>query len=100
MKNLRKFWIVLVILGILSPLGLLASGSAWGEWGKEAFIKMLGFVPKGLVKFSGIWKAPFSDYSFPHTVNYLGYIISAFAGMLFVIFVTWIVGKLLVKKNK
>ena len=100
MKSLKKFLIGLGILGILSPLGLLASGTAWGEWEKDTFLKLLGFVPKGLQKFSNIWGAPFSDYTVPGTVNYLGYIISAFVGMFLVISITWLVGKILTKKNK
>lgn len=93
MKNITKLWIGLGIFGILSPLGLLAPGGAWGEWGAETFKEMLGFVPKGLERFSGLFHAPFVDYTVSGTGNVLGYIISAFAGMLLVILLTWVIGK-------
>jgi len=100
MKDLKKLWIGLAVLAVLSPIGLLASGDAWGEWGAEAFKKMLGFIPKGLVRFSDIWKAPFADYGVPGTGDLLGYIISAFAGILLVVLATWLIGKSLSRKDK
>ena len=33
----RKLWIVLAVLLILTPLGILAAGSAWGEWRAQDF---------------------------------------------------------------
>jgi hypothetical protein len=99
MKNLTKLYIGLFILCILTPIGLMASGDAWGEWGKEAFIKMIGYVPKGLERFSDFWKAPFPDYTFKGTGDYISYIISAFAGVLLVIICTWIIGKIVARKK-
>ncbi len=99
MKNITKLWIGLVVLGLLSPIGLLASGDAWGEWGNDAFTTMIGFIPKGLARFSDLWSAPFADYTVSGTGDYIGYIISAFAGMLLVVLVTWGTGKLLEHKN-
>jgi cobalt/nickel transport system permease protein len=62
----RKFWWALGVLIVLSPLGLLASGTAWGEWGAEELQKMLGFIPSGMQRLAGAWShAPFSDYSLP-----------------------------------
>lgn len=100
MKDFRKLWIGLGILAVLSPIGLLASGDAWGEWGAEAFKKMVGFIPRGLARFSDIWKAPLSDYLVPGTGDVLGYIISAFAGILLVILATWLIGKGLSRKDR
>lgn len=100
MKDLRKLLIGLFILGILSPLGLLASGDTWGEWGADAFTKMIGFIPKGLERFSNIWRAPFPDYRVAGTADTIGYMVSAFGGMLLVILTTWIVGKILAHRNK
>ncbi len=95
MKNITKLGIGLGILGLLTPIGLLASGDAWGEWGNHAFTAMVGFIPKGLERFSNLWKAPFSDYTVSGTGDYTGYILSAFGGMLLVVLVTWGAGKLL-----
>ncbi len=100
MKNVTKLLIGLAILGVLTPIGLLASGDAWGEWGKEAFKTMIGFVPKGLARFSGLWHAPFSDYTITGTGDCVGYILSAFVGMILVILLTWGLGKYLSHKNK
>jgi hypothetical protein len=44
----RKGWIVLVVMAILSPLGLLAIGSAWGEWDLDDIKEMIGFEPRGM----------------------------------------------------
>jgi PDGLE domain len=99
MKRLTKLFIGLFLLGLLVPIGLLASGTAWGEWGKESFIKMIGYIPKGLERFSEIWHAPFQDYAVSGARNYVGYILSAFGGMALVLLTTWGVGKFLARKN-
>jgi len=99
MKKLAKLFIGLFVLGLFVPIGLLASGTAWGEWGKEAFIQMIGYIPKGLERFSEIWHAPFHDYTVNGAGNHIGYILSAFGGMALVLVITWGVGKILVRKN-
>lgn len=47
----------LLVLLALAPLGLLARGEAWGEWGAEELEKRVGYVPKNFetVEKSG-WK--------------------------------------------
>ncbi len=95
MKNTTKLYIGLGILGFLTPIGILASGDAWGEWGKEAFIQMIGYIPKGLDRFSDIWHAPLPDYTITGTGGHFGYILSAFAGMILVVVITRIIGKYL-----
>jgi cobalt/nickel transport system permease protein len=60
----RKLWWGVGALVILSPLGLLAKGTAWGEWSTEELSKLLGFIPSGLGRLSESWShAPFPDYS-------------------------------------
>ncbi len=62
----RKMWWALGVLILLSPLGLLAQGTAWGEWGGDEMQKLLGFEPTGMVNLSDTWShAPFADYSLP-----------------------------------
>jgi len=61
---------------------------------------MVGFIPKGLARFSGFWRAPLADYGVPGTGDVLGYIISAFAGILLVVLATWLIGKGLSRKDK
>jgi cobalt/nickel transport protein len=60
---------------------------------------MIGYIPKGLERFSEIWHAPFRDYTVAGAGNHVGYIISAFGGMALVILITWGVGKILARKN-
>lgn len=61
-----KLWWGLAALILLAPLGLLARGTAWGEWGPEEVAKLVGFVPAGLERLSSTWShALFPDYSLP-----------------------------------
>jgi cobalt/nickel transport system permease protein len=85
-----KLVIGLLVLVVLTPLGLLASGTAWGEWGSKDLRTKLGFIPSGLQKFSDFWHHTLlPDYGiagYDHTFwqQALGYLLSAFFG-LFVI---------------
>ncbi len=99
MKGITKLWIGVAILALLSPIGLLPSGDAWGEWGAEEFKKMLGYVPAGLKHFTGLWSAPLPDYTVPGTGDYVGYIISAVVGIILVALVSWILGRILARKE-
>ena len=55
--KLRWLWAGLIALVIISPLGLLAPGTAWGEWGAEATPPMGTAIdpgrPGALVEFVG-----------------------------------------------
>lgn len=65
-KQYKKLWLGLIALVILSPLGLIASGTAYGEWSIEELMQEAGFIPKGLEKMTGLWShAPISDYAVP-----------------------------------
>ena len=70
---------VLVALVCLSPLGLLASGKAWGEWGTETIGKIVGYVPQGMQKGFSL-PALFPDYVIKGFPDVLGYVVSATAG--------------------
>jgi cobalt/nickel transport system permease protein len=92
----RPLWFGLAIMMILTPLGLMAAGIAWGEWGAEDFkdaavrqeitaasgnVAPPEAVPQGLERLSSIWTAPIPDYapSFMHNESF-GYIMSALVG--------------------
>jgi cobalt/nickel transport system permease protein len=90
--KLRWWWIVLVILVVASPFGLLAPGTAWGEWGtQELSSKGLSAVPAGLERLSGLWGAPFAGYDLPALGNVnLGYVFSAVMGIAIIAIVVWL----------
>jgi len=90
--RLRIFWVVLAVLIFLTPLGLLAPGTAWGEWGSGKLTAMgLSFVPSGLKQLEGLWGAPLRGYALPWLGNAsLGYIISAAVGIAVISILTWL----------
>ena len=105
-SNTRKYWILLGVLALLSPLGLLLprlfhAGSAWGEWDAQEFRKMIGYVPQGVAKIGTLWQAPAPDYQpgggeatgVLHLS--LGYILSAMIGAAVIACVVWLLAKLL-----
>jgi cobalt/nickel transport system permease protein len=110
----RKLWYGLAVLMLLSPLGLIAAGTAWGEWGAEDFANpearqaiavashnMLppAAAPQGLVRLSSVWQAPIPDYApaFMHSANF-GYILSALFGSGLILLVCLLVSAVLNRK--
>ena len=92
MQKLRWLWVGLAVLVVASPLGLLAPGTAWGEWGIDELAKLgLTSIPAGLEKLSSLWGAPMADYDLPALGNAnAGYILSALVGILLVGIVSWL----------
>jgi cobalt/nickel transport system permease protein len=90
--RLRGLWVALAVLVFITPLGLLAPGTAWGEWGSEQLIRIgLSFVPQGLRQLEGLWGAPLAGYQLASLGNAnLGYIISAITGIAVISVVTWL----------
>ncbi|OZG57651.1 cobalt transport protein CbiM [Bifidobacterium tissieri] len=82
-KGLRTpVWIGLGLLAVISPIGLLATGSAYGEWGAEEFKEATGlsYVPDQIAHgFS--WNALLPDYSMQGLPDWAGYILSAVIGI-------------------
>ena len=83
--KIRWIYAVIVVMICLSPLGLLAAGTAWGEWGPEEIAsvansgKALGYVPAGMQNGLKL-NALLQDYSVKGLPDIVGYIISAVAG--------------------
>ena len=93
----RPFWVGVAVLILAAPLGLLATGTAWGEWGAEDFRKPEArqeiaaashniappqSAPSGLERLASVWKAPLPDYAPPFLKSrYVGYIFSALLGV-------------------
>jgi cobalt/nickel transport system permease protein len=90
--RLRWLWAGLVVLIVVSPLGLLAPGTAWGEWSTAELTRLgLEAVPAGMVKLSTLWGAPLARYNLPALGNAnLGYILSAAVGILVTAVIVWL----------
>lgn len=93
---------LLAALIALTPLGLLATGTAWGEWGTDEIKDVLsgghplGYVPEGMEKgFS--FQAFMPDYAVGGMPQAAGYILSALAGTAVMVIVFKIISY---KKNK
>lgn len=110
MKLATKLWIGIIVLIILSPLGLILpqyfkSGAAWGEWGTQELQKLVGYIPQGLQKLSGLWKALIPDYVFKGWEEKgllhlsVAYIVSAIVGIVMVVIAVFLIGKMLTRKG-
>jgi cobalt/nickel transport system permease protein len=84
----RRLWFAIGALMLLTPLGILAAGTAWGEWSPAALVHAVGSsssgpaVPAGLQRLSNLWTAPFPAYapSFVRSRSF-GYLLSAMFGV-------------------
>jgi len=97
---MRRYIIGLIVLAMLTPLGSLADGTAWGEWGTEELQAALGTVPKGIEQASSWWTAIFPDYSMSflgeaNIAGKIGYFLSAVLGSVLIYAVAFLYGKFL-----
>lgn len=112
-KTTRPLWIRLALLMLLTPLGILAAGTAWGEWGAKDFsdpqlrqqiTAASGQVappserPTGLARLSSLWSAPFPGYAPPFVRHpAFGYVMSAMFGcgliIGFFLLLGWMAGR-------
>lgn len=76
-------WVGLVALILLTPIGLLAPGTAWGEWSREELEGMgLSYIPSGFDQWANLWSAPLSGYQLPFASHSaVGYLLSAILGV-------------------
>jgi hypothetical protein len=98
----RRYFLALGILALLTPLGLLAGGTAWGEWGTEEILSLVGFVPRGMEQAATWWQALLPDYQIKalgegRLAESAGYVISAVLGSALVYGLTVIFTKMLMK---
>jgi cobalt/nickel transport system permease protein len=107
----RKLWLAVAALLILTPLGILAVGSAWGEWSARDFadprvrreiaaasrnLAPPPAAPRGLERLSSIWTAPLSRYA-PSFIRgaAFGYLVSAMVGVGLIIVLALLLNSLL-----
>lgn len=77
---------LIVVLIILTPLGLLAKATAWGEWGPQEIKNIAGFVPAG-IKNGFSFNAIMPGYAISGIPIIAGYILSAIAGTAILIII-------------
>ena len=84
--------VLISVLIILTPLGLLSSGTAWGEWGAEEIGEtmeagaLLGYTPQGMREGFGL-SSIMPDYTVYGLPDSLGYILSAIIGVSFLVII-------------
>lgn len=100
-KALRPMWVFLGALVLLAPIGLIASGTSWGEWGKKEISGLIGYVPAGMERvngWAGGWTAVMPRYTVPWArggfESAVFYVISAAFGSLCVVLLIFLWGKL------
>jgi hypothetical protein len=108
-KSIRRLWMGIGILIILSPLGIIipayfGAGGAWGEWSLEQIEKIAGFVPEGMKRMAGVWKAPMTNYAVPGqgqgpAHSGIGYFFAAVIGIAVTASLVYLLAKILARKN-
>jgi cobalt/nickel transport system permease protein len=102
LRRLRWLWVGLAVLALLVPIGLLAPGTAWGEWSAGEIAQQPGVtaVPQGLQTLGSLWNAPLSGYDAPQLGNSnAGYILSAMVGVILITIVVWLFAQLLLSRK-
>jgi cobalt/nickel transport system permease protein len=81
---------LIAVLIAATPLGLLATGAAWGEWGAEEIAEVvtdgeaLGYTPEGLANGWSL-EALMPDYALDGMNEVAAYILSAVIGVALLI---------------
>lgn len=93
----RRLWATVALLLIFTPLGILATGKAWGEWAPSDFTRPearaqiaaasqnqepASAAPSGMARMATVWTSPFPAYA-PAFVKsrVVGYLLSAMFGV-------------------
>jgi cobalt/nickel transport system permease protein len=102
-KRMKAIYAFIAALICLTPLGLLAAGTAWGEWGADEIKdivtggNVLGYTPAGMENgFS--FNAIMPDYVVGELPEAVGYIASAVIGVAVMIIIFKIIAAL--KKDR
>lgn len=111
----KVLWLTTALLMVLTPLGILAGGTAWGEWSARDFSSPTArsriaavshnsapppHAPAGLARLSSVWTAPFPGYA-PRFVKSaaVGYALSAMFGAGALILLLLLLGWLMKKRG-
>jgi cobalt/nickel transport system permease protein len=110
-RSVKRLWLGLAVLLLLTPAGVLTVGAAWGEWSARDFANPEARqqiaaasrhqappqqVPHGLEQLSAVWTAPFPDYAPPFVrARSFGYMLSGIFGaggiILLAVLAGWLV---------
>lgn len=90
---------------VLTPLGLLATGTAWGEWSVEEIKEQLGYIPQGIAAAADWWNSLLPDYTVPalgesRFGTAAGYVLSAAIGVLLIGTLIFLTSKMVGKEPK
>jgi len=95
---LMPLWIGLVIMIILTPLGLIAQGTGWGEWASVELKALIGYLPEGPGRLEGLWTSIMPDYTIPGfkgpLMSAIGYVLSAAIGSGLIVLAIYLMGKI------
>ena len=109
-KFQKKILIILLLLCLITPVGILIpayfnAGEAWGEWSAKTVKDLVGYVPKGLEKYTDVWKAPLADYSvnrkdssIVHRSGY--YLVSGIIGATVTYIVMLLISRLIIRNGE
>jgi len=97
--NLRTRWLYGLILALVAavPLGLLAGGGAWGEWGGAEIKARIGYLPHGLARLGELWRGVLPGYARPGATGVWAiafYVLSAVFGVLLLAAVAWLFARI------
>ncbi len=89
------FFVVVLLIMLLVPLGIITENPAWGEWNLSFLHEKLGFIPQGVKHFSTLYSAPLHRYLLPGMSAVASYYLSA----IFAFFTTTFVFYLFSRKR-
>ncbi len=100
-RPLRWLWAGIGGLILLTPIGALATGPAWGEWGSGQLKAAIGYAPADLQRLSGLWRSAMPGYATPGVGNaLLGYVIAAVVGTVLTVGVALAIGAVLARRGE
>ncbi len=86
---------------LLTPLGIIATGDAWGEWDVATW-NVPSWWKATAEGLANLWNAPLADYNLPGwdkgLLPYVGYVISGFIGVVLIYVLMKLLGKIIVRR--
>jgi len=100
-SRLEWLWLALAAMVALAPLGLLARGEAWGEWGAEELAARAGYAPAGFTEAERHGAIGF--HLLPDYLSDRGpafYVLSGVTGVALVVALMWLLGRLTARSEE